>query len=84
MIRRLALAAFLVAVTLPAIAMASSLYGQMMMQRWSASDRCNATVQKAYPDYTAEGRAKRDALLKQCLTGQNLPPRGSLDTPTKP
>jgi hypothetical protein len=84
MIRRPALAAFLVALTVPAIAMAGSLYGQMMMQRWAGSDRCNAAAQKVSPDYTPEGIAKRDAMLKQCLAAQNLPPRGSLDTPTKP
>jgi hypothetical protein len=84
MIRRVALAAFFVALTMPMTAMALTIYGQQMMRLWGVTDRCAAQAQKAFPDYTAEANAKRDAQMKQCLAGANLPPRGDLDPPTKP
>jgi hypothetical protein len=49
------------------------------MNEWKASDKCAAAAQKAFPDFTAESNAKRDALMKNCLASQNLPPRGDLD-----
>ena len=45
------------------------------MQRWKAMDNCSIAAQRAFPDFTAESNAKRDAKLKVCLAGQNLPPR---------
>ena len=78
---RIALTAFLAALTMPISAMAVSPYGQQMTATWKASDRCAAAARKAFPDYTPEGNAKRDAQLKQCLSSQNLPPRSGLDTP---
>ena len=38
-------------------------------------DNCAEQAQTAYPDFSAESNAKRDAKLKECLEGQNLPPR---------
>ena len=38
-------------------------------------DKCAVQAQRAFPDFTAESNAKRDAKLKECLAGQNLPPR---------
>ena len=32
-------------------------------------------AQTAFPDFTVEANAKRDAKLKECLAGKNLPPR---------
>lgn len=86
MIRRIAIAVWLVAPTLPAAAVANTMEGNWMINRWSASDKCAAAARRAFPDYTAEANAKRDAQFQRCLAGQNLPPRGSLDTgaPTKP
>jgi hypothetical protein len=84
MIRRAALAAFLVASTIPGAAMAVSPYGQQMMHTWGSTDRCAAAAQKAFPDYTPESNAKRDANMKQCLSGANLPPRSDLDHPAPP
>jgi len=81
MTRRAAFAAFFVALTMPVTAMAVSPYGQQMMHTWKAEDRCAAAAQKAFPDYTPEGNAKRDAQMKQCLSSQVLPPRGDLETP---
>jgi hypothetical protein len=52
--------------------------GKGVMGRWKAMDICARTAQKAFPDYTAESNAKRDAALKSCLAGANLPPRESV------
>jgi hypothetical protein len=79
MIRRAGFAVFAVALALPVAAEAFTQYGQQTMSRWSASDRCAAAAQKNFPDFTAEANAKRDAWLKNCLSSQILPPRGSLD-----
>jgi hypothetical protein len=57
-------------------------YGQQMTRNWKVADQCAAGAQKTVPDHTSESNAKRDALLKQYLSGHNLPPRGDLDTPT--
>ena len=71
--QRLALAFSLIAL-LPTAAGASQ-QGVNAMKRWKSMDRCTAEAQTAFPDYTAESNAKRDAKLKECLAGQNLPPR---------
>jgi hypothetical protein len=83
MIYRAAVAALIV-VALPVAAWAVTANGQQMMRNWAASNRCAQAAQRAFPDYTAEANAKRDAQLKQCLAGSNLPPRPSLDAPAKP
>jgi len=70
-----------VALAAPITAMAYSQYGNQMMRYWGISDKCAAQAQKAYPDYTAESNAKRDAQMKNCLAGGSLPPRGDLDKP---
>lgn len=49
--------------------------GTQTLKNWKAADLCAKKAQQAFPDYTAEANAKRDAALKQCLEGQNLPPR---------
>ena len=81
MIRLAAAAAFLAAMAMPGVTMAMTQYGQMMMRYWSASDRCAAAAQRAFPDHTPEANAKRDANMKQCLAQGSLPPRGDLDRP---
>jgi len=75
MIRRAALAAFTAALAMPIAAMATTQYATQMMQRWSVSDRCAANAQKAFPDYSPEGIAKREQAMQQCLSGNMLPPR---------
>jgi hypothetical protein len=77
--RHLVVAAFVVALAMPITAMAFTQQGQQMMNNWKGADRCNAAARKAFPDYTAESNAKRDAALKQCLSGQILPPHSDLD-----
>jgi hypothetical protein len=42
---------------------------------WKAMDNCARQAQAAFPDFTAESNAKRDAKLKECLGAGNLPPR---------
>lgn len=59
----------------PAAAHAASAYGKVAIDRWQSMDRCAAEAQRAFPDFTAESNARRDAKLKECLAGQNLPPR---------
>ena len=76
---RLAAAAVVAAaLAVPGAAHAYTLQGQQMMRNWSKTDKCAATAQKKFPDYTAESLAKRDEAMKQCLAGANLPPRAPL------
>ena len=59
----------------PAAAHATSGQGTIAMKKWQSMDKCAAEAQRAFPDFTAESNAKRDTKLKECLAGQNLPPR---------
>jgi len=54
---------------------AASQQGQVVSSSWKTADKCAKQAQIAYPDYSAESNAKRDANLKACLNGANLPPR---------
>lgn len=49
--------------------------GVTAMARWKTMDACAKQAQAAFPDFTADAGAKRDAMLKQCLESNNLPPR---------
>jgi hypothetical protein len=60
---------------LPAGAHAVSLQGTIVVSKWKSMDKCAAAAQRAFPDFTAESNAKRDAKLQECLAGQNLPSR---------
>lgn len=40
---------------------------------WRAMDKCTDQAQKAFPDYTPESNAKREAARQKCLRGGNLP-----------
>ena len=68
------LALVLLIALLPAAAGASQ-QGVNAQKKWKAMDRCTAEAQAAFPDFTTEANAKRDAKVKECLAGQNLPPR---------
>jgi hypothetical protein len=61
----------------PEAAHATGAQGQIAIGKWKSMDKCAAEAQRAYPDFTAESNAQRDAKLKECLAGQNLPPRGT-------
>ena len=52
-----------------------------VISSWKGADRCAKQAQTAYPDYSAEANAKRDAALKNCLNGGNLAPRQPLSQP---
>src|SRR6185437_8142440 len=41
---------------------------------WKGMDNCKRQAWKQYPDYTAEGNAKRAHAEKLCLSAHNLPP----------
>jgi hypothetical protein len=79
--RHAARTAFLVAALLPAAAGATS-QGIGAMARWAAMDKCTAAANRAFPDNTQASIAKRDAQLKQCLAGGNLPPRDTESLPS--
>jgi hypothetical protein len=49
--------------------------GTTAMQRWKGMDNCAKQAQAAYPDFSADSNAKREAKLKDCLNANNLPPR---------
>src|SRR5215208_1601192 len=69
--------AFLATILAAGTALASQ-QGSVAEKKWKAMDVCTRQAQAAYPDFTTEANAKRDAKLKECLAGQNLPPRESL------
>jgi hypothetical protein len=71
-LRKIALLAVLF---LPVVAHATSGQGMVVISKWKTMDNCAVQAQRAFPDFTAEANAKRDAKLKECLAGQNLPPR---------
>ncbi len=49
--------------------------GQQAIKNWALMDKCTRNAQAAFPDYTAQAYAQRNAALKACLEGNNLPPR---------
>ena len=71
--------ACLILVPLVALAPArASQQGVVAMKNWKTMDLCSKEAQTAFPDFTADAQAKRDAKLKECLAGKNLPPREPL------
>jgi hypothetical protein len=38
-------------------------------------DDCAKQAQAAFPDFSADSNAKREAKLEDCLNARNLPPR---------
>ncbi|HZT87252.1 MAG TPA: hypothetical protein VFA12_04730 [Stellaceae bacterium] len=66
----------------PSIAVASGTQqGKVVLQRWKNMDNCERQAQKAFPDFTAEANAKRDAAISACLSSGNLPPRQPVSPP---
>jgi hypothetical protein len=49
--------------------------GTTAIQKWKTADACAKQAQTAFPDFTPDANAKRDAKLKDCLNANNLPPR---------
>jgi hypothetical protein len=52
--------------------------GQAAIKKWALMDQCEREAQAAFPDYSAEAVAKRDAKLNECLESKDLPPRAPL------
>ena len=55
--------------------------GQSALRSWKSMDNCARQAQTAYPDFSADANAKRDAKLKECLNVNGLPPREPLGRP---
>jgi hypothetical protein len=61
----------------------ASQQGHAVFSNWKAADSCAKQAQAAFPDFSAESNAKRDAKLKECLTAGSLPPRQPLSSPSR-
>ena len=55
--------------------------GTVAIARWKTMDTCAKQAQAAFPDFTPDANAKREAKLKSCLNANNLPPREPLAQP---
>ncbi|HEV8679065.1 MAG TPA: hypothetical protein VGQ90_06795 [Stellaceae bacterium] len=56
----------------------ASQQGVVAMKNWKTMDQCAKQARAAFPDFTAEANAKREAKESECLKEKNLPPRESL------
>ena len=63
------------------LSVGASQQGQSALRGWKTMDSCAKQAQTAYPDFSAESNAKRDARLKECLNTYGLPPRAPLGQP---
>jgi hypothetical protein len=72
---------FVVASLLSAVSAGATQQGQSALRSWKVMDNCARQAQTAYPDFSAEANAKRDAKLKECLNANGLPPRQPLGQP---
>jgi len=66
--------ALALAVLAPAAAPASQ-QGQIVMKNWQAADKCAKQAHDAFPDFTPDANAKRDAKMSECLENLNQPTR---------
>jgi hypothetical protein len=62
-------------------AQAASAQATQVMHKWKSMDNCAHQAQMSFPDFSAEANAKRDAALRNCLNGQQLPPRAPVSEP---
>ena len=69
----LAIAALLIVAA--ASAQAATAQATTAMHNWKTMDNCERQAHTAFPDFSAESNAKRDATLKNCLNASRLPPR---------
>ena len=58
----------------------ASQQGHTVFAYWKAADLCAKQAQAAYPDFSADSNAKRDAKLKECLSAGALAPRQPLSS----
>jgi hypothetical protein len=73
---RLAIACLILA--LAPVAARATQQGIVVTRNWIMMDQCAKAAQAAFPDYTADAYAKRDAKEKECLAAKNLAPREPL------
>jgi hypothetical protein len=50
---------------------------------WQQMDKCNRAAIKAFPDYTRESLAKREAYRRNCLRQANLPDGNDAPPPSR-
>jgi hypothetical protein len=74
-------ATVIVALGLSAGAARATGQGNDAINKWKSMDKCARQAQLAYPDFTPDSNAKRDAALQNCLNAGNLPPREPLAPP---
>jgi hypothetical protein len=67
----------------PGIAEAATAQGTTAIQRWKGMDNCARQAQAAFPDFSPDSNAKREAKLDQCLRANNLPPRQPEEAPSR-
>ena len=67
--------AFILLMFFAGTAAAATQAGNQALVNWKVMDLCAKRAQAAFPEFTADSNAKRDAKLKECLSGANLPPR---------
>jgi hypothetical protein len=60
---------------------AATQQGTGAILKWKTMDKCAKQAQTAFPDFTVDSNAKRDAALQNCLNANNLPPREPLAPP---
>jgi hypothetical protein len=63
------------AVVLSSVAAEATQQGYTALTKWKQMDSCAKQAQAAFPEFSAESNAKRDAKLKECLNARSLPPR---------
>jgi len=63
---------------MPGLAQGASQQATGVMKNWKTGDNCAKQAQAAFPDFTPEANAKRDAKLKECLEANRLAPREPL------
>ena len=68
----------LVLAVMPGLAQGTTQQATGVMKNWKSGDNCAKQAQAAFPDFTADANAKRDAKLKECLEGNRLAPREPL------
>ena len=73
--------ALLIALGLYAGRAGATSQGMGAIARWKTMDTCAKQAQAAFPDFTPDANAKREAKLKDCLNANNLPPREPLAPP---
>ena len=69
-----------VAVALPPKAVADGIWKQSE-SIWQLMDTCNRQAHQQYPDYTREGKAKRETYRQTCMRANNLPFEGGVTPP---